>query len=185
MNPVWTDWTKPKQIRAKSWAHYWGTSHVTAQFNTLRPRQNGRHFADDIFKCIFLTENAWILIKIKLKFVSKGSINIPALAQIIAWRRPGDKPLSESMLVRIPRHICVTRPQWVNIGCSSRMAHSHITTQGITMGLQPLESHAFEVLVFYSESPQWYHNTLMTYHVSKLIMLMKIFIHPIWSDDVI
>ena len=22
-------------------------------FNTLRPRQNGRHFADDIFKCIF------------------------------------------------------------------------------------------------------------------------------------
>ena len=22
--------------------------------NTLRPRQNGRHFADDIFKCIFL-----------------------------------------------------------------------------------------------------------------------------------
>ena len=25
--------------------------------NTLRPRQNGRHFADDIFKCIFLNEN--------------------------------------------------------------------------------------------------------------------------------
>ena len=24
---------------------------------TLRPRQNGRHFADDIFKCIFLNEN--------------------------------------------------------------------------------------------------------------------------------
>ena len=22
--------------------------------NTLRPRQNGRHFADNIFKCIFL-----------------------------------------------------------------------------------------------------------------------------------
>ena len=32
-------------------------------FNTLRPRQNGRHFADDIFKCIFLIENAWIPIK--------------------------------------------------------------------------------------------------------------------------
>ena len=28
--------------------------------NTLRPRQNGRHFADDIFKCIFLNENVWI-----------------------------------------------------------------------------------------------------------------------------
>ena len=82
---------------------------------TLRPRQNGRHFADDIFKCIFLNENAWILIKISLKFVPKGSINnIPALVQIMAWRRPGDKPLSEPMLVRIPTHICVTRPQWVN-----------------------------------------------------------------------
>ena len=72
-------------------------------------------FADDIFKRIFLNENAWILIKISLKFVPKGSINnIPALVQIMAWRRPGDKPLSESMLVRIPTHICVTRPQWVN-----------------------------------------------------------------------
>ena len=25
--------------------------------NTLRPRQNGRHFPDDIFQCIFLNEN--------------------------------------------------------------------------------------------------------------------------------
>ena len=25
--------------------------------NTFGPRQNGRHFADDIFKCIFLDEN--------------------------------------------------------------------------------------------------------------------------------
>ena len=36
--------------------------------NTLRPRQNGRHFADDIFKYIFLNENVWIPIKISLKF---------------------------------------------------------------------------------------------------------------------
>ena len=25
--------------------------------NTMKPRQNGRHFADDIFKCIFLYQN--------------------------------------------------------------------------------------------------------------------------------
>ena len=81
----------------------------------LRPRQNGRHFADDIFKGIFLNENGWIPIKISLKFVSQGPINnIPALVQIIAWRRPGDKPLSGPMMVRWPTHICVTRPQWVN-----------------------------------------------------------------------
>ena len=29
----------------------------------LPPGQNGRHFADDIFKCIFLNENAWIVIE--------------------------------------------------------------------------------------------------------------------------
>ena len=83
-------------------------------FSTLRPRQNGRHFADDIFKCFFLNENVWIPIKTSLKFVPKGPINnIPALVQIMAWRRPGDKPLSEPMMFRLPTHICVTRPQWV------------------------------------------------------------------------
>ena len=83
--------------------------------NTLRPRQNGRHFADDIFKCIFLNENVWIPTKISMKFVPKGPINnIPALVQIMAWRRPGDKPLSEPMLVSLATHICVTRPRWFN-----------------------------------------------------------------------
>ena len=80
--------------------------------NTLRPRQDGRHFADDIFKCIFLNENVSIAIKISLKFVPKGPINNNlALVQIMAWRRPGDKPLSEPMMVSLPTHICVTRPQ--------------------------------------------------------------------------
>ena len=84
-------------------------------FNTLRPRQNGRHPADDIFKWIFLNENVWFLIKISLKFVPKGLINnIPSLVQIMAWRRPGNKPLCEPMMVILSTHICVTRPQWVN-----------------------------------------------------------------------
>ena len=70
-------------------------------FNTLRLRQNGRLFADDMFKCIFLNENLWISIKISLKFVPKGWINnIPALVQIMAWRQLGVKPLSEAMMVR-------------------------------------------------------------------------------------
>ena len=73
--------------------------HILADrgFNTLRPRKNGRHFADDILKCIFVNKNVWI----SLKFVPKVRINnIPALVQIVAWRRPGDKPLSEAMLYR-------------------------------------------------------------------------------------
>ena len=40
-------------------------------------------------------------------------LTIPALVQIMAWRRPGDKPLSEPMMVSLLTHICVTRPQWV------------------------------------------------------------------------
>ena len=82
--------------------------------NTLRPKQNGCHFPDDIFKWIFLNENEWISIKVSLMFVPKGVINnIPALVQIMAWRRPGDKPLSESMMASFLTHICVTRPQRV------------------------------------------------------------------------
>ena len=67
----------------------WNTHCVSGKqlrpINTLSPRQNGRHFADDIFKCIFLNKNIWIPIKISLKFVPKGPINnIPALVQITA-----------------------------------------------------------------------------------------------------
>ena len=50
-----------------------------------------------------------------LTLVPKGPINnIPALVQILAWRRPGDKPLSEPMMARLPTHICVTWPPWIN-----------------------------------------------------------------------
>ena len=83
------------------------------EFNTLRPRQDGRHFADDIFKYIFLNENVWFPIKISLKFLPKRLFkNIPALVQIMAWRRSGDKPLSVPGMVSLPTHICVIRPQW-------------------------------------------------------------------------
>ena len=85
----------------------------TGKLNWLT--QNCRHFADDIFKCISLNENMWISLKISLKFVPKDRINnIPALVQIMAWRRPGDKPLSEPVMVSLLTHICVIRRQWVD-----------------------------------------------------------------------
>ena len=50
-----------------------------------------------------------------MKFVLTGPINnIPALVKIVAWYRPGDKPLSRSMMVSLLMHTCVTRPQWIN-----------------------------------------------------------------------
>ena len=50
-----------------------------------------------------------------LTIVPKALINnIPALVQIMAWRWPADKPLSAPIMVSLPMHKCVTRPQWVN-----------------------------------------------------------------------
>ena len=76
------------------------TKSLSHLFNTLRPRQNGLHFADDIFKYIFLNWQVWISLKIWYECVSKVRINnIAALVQIMALRRPSDKPLSEPMMV--------------------------------------------------------------------------------------
>ena len=84
------------------WSRCWKFRRI----NTLRPRQYGRHFADDLCKYILLNEDLWIPIKISLKFGPKGSINnIPALVQKVAWRPPCDKPLSEPMVVCLPVHI--------------------------------------------------------------------------------
>ena len=72
------------------------------QINTLKPRRKGRHFPDDIFKWIFVNENAWISIEISLKFVPRGPINnIPPLVQMMALHPLGDNPLSESMMANI------------------------------------------------------------------------------------
>ena len=53
------------------------------------------------FRTMFMNEMFCTLIKMSLKFVPKVTIdNIPALVQIMAWRRIGDKPLSEPMHIR-------------------------------------------------------------------------------------
>ena len=66
---------------------------ILCNVETLRPRQNGRRFPDNIFKCIFLNEDVCLSIKISLKFVPKGPMNnIPALVHFLTY-------------------ICVIRPQ--------------------------------------------------------------------------
>ena len=51
----------------------WGVWRIV--YKHIEAEQNGRHFADGIFKCIFLNENVWFPIKISLKFVPYGMIN--------------------------------------------------------------------------------------------------------------
>ena len=72
----------------------------------------------------------------------------------MAWRRPGDKPLSEPMMVSVLTHICVTRSQWVNQQWTSlnggliipplnaRMSHD---VQSLCAINQPLLAHHWRV----------------------------------------
>ena len=65
------------------------------------------------FMTTFSNAFSWMKIytfwfKTLLKFVSKVSVNyIPALVQILAWRRLGDKPVSEPMIISLLTHLCV------------------------------------------------------------------------------
>ena len=77
-------WLRPGLVKC-----HWSINMI----NTLRPRQNEHHFADDIFKFIFLNEKVRISLKIHKRFVPKDPFNDnPALIQKMAWRRTGDKP---------------------------------------------------------------------------------------------
>ena len=81
--------------------------------STLRQRQNGRHFADVLFKCVFLKENMCVVIEISLKFIPEGPIdNKSALVQVMAWHLLGAKALSEPILTHI---YDISRQQKVNV----------------------------------------------------------------------
>ena len=95
----------------------------------------GRDKMDAISQTTFSSTFSWMKmfefrLKISLKFVVKGLIdNILALVQIMAWRRPGDKPLSEPMMFSLPTHMCVTRPQWVLTHSPVRVSTSRHSPQ--------------------------------------------------------
>ena len=56
----------------------------------------------------------------------------------MTWRQPGDKPLSESMLVRLQTHICVTRPQWVKyFGAEAGILDKNYVNNMISNALAP------------------------------------------------
>ena len=77
----------------------------------------GREQMPAIFQTIISNGFSWMKMcefRLSQKFVPKGPINnIPALVQIMAWRRPGDKPLSKPVVVSLLTHICITLPQWI------------------------------------------------------------------------
>ena len=71
---------------------------------------------DAIWQITFSNEFSWMTMnEFRLGF---HRINIPALIQIYAWHRPGDKTLSVPILVRLPTRICVTWSQLFKIWIS-------------------------------------------------------------------
>ena len=117
--------------------------------------------------------HAWISINILLKFVPKVQIsNIPAFVQIMPWRRPGDKPLSELMMVKLLMHICITRPQWVNTTEDSLVAHF---TNNIFIVVQKYNQifillHPHSQALIATKFCTW-HNSCAVVHVQKFVVV--------------
>ena len=109
----WSLFLRVQLIQIMAWHWTWCIySYSSGLLNILRPRQNGCHFADNIFKCIFLNENVWISLEISLKFIHR--IQLTIFQHWFRCWQPGDKPLSEPMMVSLLMHICISWPQWVN-----------------------------------------------------------------------
>ena len=86
------------KISSAKWRPFcpWGDELTPWNLNKM-----ARHFVDNIFKFIFLTENFYVFIHISLKFVLKGSLNNkPALVQITAWRHTAEKLLPEPTMIK-------------------------------------------------------------------------------------
>ena len=91
-----------------------GDDWANRNMSTLTSLQNGRHFTDNIFICIFLNENVPILITISLNIVPYGLLDrYVSICSDMAWRLTGDKPLSERMMVHSATNMCATRTHWV------------------------------------------------------------------------
>ena len=60
----------------------------------------------------------------------------------MAWRHPGDKPLSEPMMISLLMHICVTLPQWLK-------AEWHIYASWLSMPLVKMHNTSYNALAFF------------------------------------
>ena len=115
------------------------------------PRQNGRHFADQIFRYIFDNEKLCILLRISLKFVHTGPVaNKPTLVQIMAWHLSVNKPLSEPLMAQftdvyiyIYVCVCVMLPGWVDKHIDicimgESMIHHDFISRGFSLAVHPI-----------------------------------------------
>ena len=89
--------------------------------HTLRPRQHGYQFADDIFKINFL---AWKLYSNSQELVSKYPINNkPAMVQTLVWRQLMTSHDLNQWWPNLWTHLCITWPQWVDGTRFTKISH--------------------------------------------------------------
>ena len=107
----------------------------------------------------------------------------------MAWRWPGDKPLSEPMMVSVLTHICVTRPQWVNssttVSCVTNYK-SKIFKFIVLNTLKP-KDHQFGIIVAIEGTvschndnlpcPQWWQSC----QIGNILFSVYCLIHPLWN----
>ena len=106
---------------SRAWLSTWADYIANAALTHILTHW-GRGELDAISQTTFLSAFCWMkMFEFRIKFhwslfpgFQLTINNIPTLVQVMAWCRPGDKPLSEPMMVSSLTHICVTRPQWVN-----------------------------------------------------------------------
>ena len=114
--------------------------------NTLRPKQNGHHFANNMHVHVhFLNENIWISIQISLKFVPRGPINnIQALVQ---WMVPPRRQLTHWGRAT---HICASVNLTI-IGSENGLAPGRrqaiIWTNDEILLIGPLGTNFIEILI--------------------------------------
>ena len=72
----------------------------------------------------------WECYKFDWNFINvcpKGPINnTPASLQMIPWRQLGNRPLTEPMVVRLPKHVWLTRPQWIKTEAHGTMSNKNL-----------------------------------------------------------
>ena len=87
----------------KNWSILGGTKPMPpvlfSHIITLKPRQNGCHFTDDIFSLFARVRIFSSEFKCHQHLFPRDSLNMSTLAHIMAWQRLGDKPLPETMFV--------------------------------------------------------------------------------------
>ena len=93
-------------------------------WNTLSPKQNGHHFADDISNAFLEMKHVCVSIKISVEFVPERPIdNRSAFVQVMAWHWTGDVPSPEPMMVNASdltwRHNKLKQNRYITL-CDSR-----------------------------------------------------------------